>query len=166
MLRRTASPAEGQKKKPRSLSDTTVLRLESSAASSAQIDSLIKKNARERSRIIKVLALGTHHAAIVKQLRSKCGLPYTDDESETYRRSITALVVNALVAIVNYVELNGTGFVSQQSKDHVKVVRNLAKQGAPDWEITPEILRSVNATWENWSVQQSFQTMNQDCVTA
>jgi len=170
MLRRAASPATPRSlpHPARSLSDTAVFQLKSTAKDSAKIDWQLKQEARRMSKEVKILAMGSRHgrSSVVKQIRLCYGEKYTEPEMEQYRRSITALAVTALIAVLDYVDMSGTGLVSKQSKAHAVTVRKFAETGGPAWVITEEVANAVKTLWHNWHVRQAFSIMQQYTQTA
>ncbi|KAJ9609456.1 hypothetical protein H2200_005783 [Cladophialophora chaetospira] len=170
-LRRANSPTEErgtERVQRRALSDTPIFQLRSTARDSARIDLALKTDARKKSKEVKILAVGDKHgrSTIVKQMRLRYGKPFTDTEVEEYRQAITSLVVKALVAVLDYVDDLGNGFVSQASRDHAAVVRAFAESGPPEWQVPVEVAISVKRIWNNWHVQQGFAVMRQHGQTA
>lgn len=171
MLRRAASPAEKQpypQPKARSFSDTPVVQLQSMARTTARIDSELKQDGRRLNKQIKILAIGDKHgrSAIIKQMRSQYGDPYTEAEVEQYRQNITSLTIKALVAIMDYVEDSGNGLVRPLSRQHAQAVRDYAASAAPDWVVDDAIACSVKYIWATWHVQQAYSIMEKHGETA
>lgn len=152
----------------RSLSDTTLLRAKSGSLKATRFDSIMRREPWRASREVEVLALGSKYSrsAIIKHMRVQHGEVYHSDDIEKYRRKIVALLISAIVTVLDYNESNGSGLVSQQSRDHSKVVREYAITGGQTWQITDEIATSVKSLWENWHVKQALTGMNHDCATA
>ena len=171
MLRRAVSPTNNLAdiKTPKPLScGISVPPFGSTADKSAKIDVKLKEDARKRNREIKVLAIGENHgrASVIKQLRQRYGPPLSEIEVERYRRSTTAFVVHALVAVLNYVREFGTGLVSQVSREHEHLIREFAATGEPDWTVTAQIAAAAKQLWHNWHVKQAFAAVDHDLQTA
>jgi len=172
MLRRAASPTErrtSQRPLSRSLSDTAIVQLESIArTTTARIDSELKQDGRRLSKEIKILAIGDKHgrSAVIKQLRTQYGHPYSEVEVEQCRQCITSLTINALVAIMNYAEDSGNGLVRPLSRKHAQTVREFAASAAPGWIMSDGVASSVKYIWATWHVQQAYAVMEQHGQTA
>lgn len=172
MLRRAASPIErrtSQRPKSRSLSDTPLVQLESIArTTTARIDSELKEDGRRLSKEIKILAIGDKHgrSAVIKQMRTQYGHPYSQAEVEQCRQCITSLTINALVAIMDYAEDSGNGLVRPLSRKHAQTVRAFAASAAPGWVIGDGVASSVKYIWATWHVQQAYAVMEQHGQTA
>ncbi|KIV89521.1 hypothetical protein PV10_06914 [Exophiala mesophila] len=169
MLRRVASPTENLALniKSRTMSETPPISPQSDSKTSALIDSQLKEDGRKMKREIKMLAMGDRHgrSAVVRQMRIKFGQPFTDAEIEQHRQSITLLTIQALIAIVDYVQ-HSTGFISHLIKAHAQIVRDFVVQGAPDWTVSPEVATSIMQIWQNWHVKQAYRIMQQHGPTA
>jgi hypothetical protein len=171
MLRRAASPTERrsfQRPKSRSFSDTPIVQLQSMARTSAKIDSELKQDARRLNKEIKILAIGDKHgrSAVIKQMRHQYGHPYSEEEVEQCRQSITSLTVKALVAIMDYVEDSGNGLVRPLSRHHAQAVRAFAASAAPEWVINDGVASSIKHIWATWHVQQAYSVMEKHGQTA
>lgn len=170
-MRRANSPTEErgtERLQRRALSDTPIFQLKSTARDSARIDLALKTDARKKSKELKILAVGDKHgrSIIVKQMRLRYGQPFSENEIEDYRRSITSLVVKALVVVLDYVDDLGNGLVRQASQNYATIVREFAQSGPPEWKVPCEVAASVQRIWNNWHVRQAFAIMQQHGQTA
>lgn len=131
------------------------------ARTSAKIDSELKQDGRRLNKEIKILAIGDKHgrSAVIKQMRSQFGDPYSEAEVQHYRQIITSLTVKALVAIMDYVEDSGNGLVRPLGRQHAQAVRAFAASAAPDWAINDGIALSIKRIWGTWHVKQAYSVM-------
>ena len=101
------------------------------------------------SREIKSLAVGDRpgRSTSVKQMEQRYARPHFETELETYRRSLTSLAIKALVAVMDYVNDVGDGFVRQANKNHAEVVQEFAEFCGPEWTVPVAVAASVKNIW-------------------
>lgn len=156
---------ESQEQSPITLK-SSMLRLSNSIAQSARVDSLIKRDASQRQRQLKILALGQRSTSTIKRLRFALASPPQPEEVERCRRVVVPSAVKSLLSLAEYVGNTVALFHIIKRQSDIQVLESFIEQGGPTWEVTPHIHNAAMSLWTSPRVQECFKQLNQECSSA
>lgn len=130
----------------------------SKSAQSSHVDSIIKKDARQRRRELQVLVLGHNRSTLAKQLNNELGIALTAEQMSTHRKSIVKFVVTSMLAVIDH--------TFEQPNQQQRELHQYANNAEPDWVISSQIRQTALSLWNHPDVIHAFSQMNQSCVTA
>lgn len=143
-----------------------MLKLSNSITQSARVDSLIKRDASQQQRHLKLLAIGQRPTSTIKRLRFSLASPPQPEEVERYRRAIVPSAVKSLLSLAEYVGNTVALFDIIKRQSDIQVLESFLESGGPVFEVSPEIHKAAMSLWTSPRVQECFKQTNQDCPSA
>ena len=145
---------------------SSILRLSNSVAQSARLDSLIKREATQRDRQVKLLAFGQRPSTVIKRLRFALASPPQPEEVERCRRMVVPSAVKSLLSLAEYVGNSVALFHIVKKQSDIQVLESFVEAGGPAWEVSVEVSKAAMSLWTSPRVQECFKNMNQDYPSA
>lgn len=156
---------ESQEQSPITLK-SSMLKLSNSITQSARVDSLIKRDASQQQRRLKLLALGQRSTSTIKRLRFTLASPPQPEEVERCRRVVVPSAVKSLLSLAEYVGNTVALFDIIKRQSDIQVLESFLEHGGPVFEVSPGIQKAAMSLWTSPRVQECVKHMNQDCPSA
>jgi hypothetical protein len=134
----------------------TMLRISTSLAQSARVESMIKRDANERQNHLRLVAVGQRPASIMKQLRYALANMPNAEEIQQSRRVIVCSAVKSLLAVVEIIK----------RQPSIQLLESFLADCGPSWEVTPAIKKAASSIWSSKAVQEYIKTIDHDSNAA
>jgi hypothetical protein len=139
-----------------------MLKLSNSVAQSARVDNIIKRDANERWRHIKLLAVGQRSSTTIRRLQYAMADAPSLQQSEDCRRIVVSCAVKALLALVEHVGNTVALYEIIMRQTDIQALETFSEHGGPDWMVTPEISAAAMSLWRSPRVQQCYKARTQE----
>lgn len=151
---------ELQEKSPVTLKHS-MLKLTNSMAQSARVDSLIKRDASQRERYVRLLAVGQRPTSAIKRLHYALTSPPQADEIERCRRVLVPSAVRSLLALAEHVGNKIALFDIIKRQTDIQALESFVEHDGPTWEVTRKVSKAAMSLWRSPRVQEYYKQMQQ-----